>query len=209
MSQNSRSVIENVTFINNEKINKNKLITQIELKPPSALRFNSVDFDRRLLKLDAINLKNYYNANGFLEAAVKDSFHTANGMVDIFFIINEGKQYFLKDVKINGLESINQDQVLKRLSLNLGEPYNPVKINTNLSNLYGMLEEKGKIFSVVDVKQVINDSVEVELNIDEGKKAHINQTWISGVERIDSLYVKNEITFKPVSYTHLTLPTKA
>ena len=197
MSQNSRSVIENVTFINNEKINKNKLITQIELKPPSALRFNSVDFDRRLLKLDAINLKNYYNANGFLEAAVKDSFHTANGMVDIFFIINEGKQYFLKDVKINGLESINQDQVLKRLSLNLGEPHNPVKINTNLSNLYGMLEEKGKIFSVVDVKQVINDSVEVELNIEEGKKAHINQTWISGVERIDSLYVKNEITFKP------------
>ena len=84
MSQNSRSVIENVTFINNEKINKNKLITQIELKPPSALRFNSVDFDRRLLKLDAINLKNYYNANGFLEAAVKDSFHTDNGMVDIF-----------------------------------------------------------------------------------------------------------------------------
>ena len=100
-------------------------------------------------------------------------------------------------MKINGLESINQDQVLKRLSLNLGEPYNPVKINTNLSNLYGMLEEKGKIFSVVDVKQVINDSVEVELNIDEGKKAHINQTWVSGVERIDSLYVKNEITFKP------------
>ena len=60
-----------------------------------------------------------------------------------------------------------------------------------------MLEEKGKIFSAVDVNQVINDSVEVEINIDEGKKAYINQTWISGVERIDSLYVKNEITFKP------------
>ncbi len=194
--QNSPNIIENVTFINSKKIDKNSLLSQIELKPPSVLRFNSVDFDRRLLKLDAINLKNYYNANGFLEVTVKDSFAITNGMVDIFFIINEGKQYFLNNVKINGLESIDDVEVLNRLSLKIGEPYNPIKINTNLSILYEMLEEKGKIFSTVDVVQTINDSVEVELNIDEGKKAHISRIWVSGIERIDSLYVKNEITFK-------------
>ena len=34
----------------------------------------------------------------------------------------------------------------------------------------GCLRKKEKYFSAVDVNQVINDSVEVEINIDEGKK---------------------------------------
>ncbi|MEC9007402.1 MAG: hypothetical protein VX731_04665, partial [Candidatus Neomarinimicrobiota bacterium] len=70
---NDRRIINTVSFINNLQIDSNDLEGQIELKPPSILRFNSLDFDRRLLKLDAINIKNHYNSNGFLQATVKDS----------------------------------------------------------------------------------------------------------------------------------------
>ena len=169
LSQNKRNIIEKTTFINNDRIGSKILINQIELKPPSMLRFNSIDFDRRLLKLDAINLKNFYNANGFLEVAIKDSFNISNGLVEIFFIISEGRQYFLSDVKINGLQSINHEEVLEKLGLKIGEPYNPVKINTNLSMLNDMLENEGKIFSSIEVDQVINDSVDVLIMVDEGK----------------------------------------
>ena len=195
LSQNKRNIIEKTTFINNDRIDSKILINQIELKPPSMLRFNSIEFDRRLLKLDAINLKNFYNANGFLEVAIKDSFNISNGLVEIFFIISEGRQYFLSDVKINGLQSINHEEVLEKLGLKIGEPYNPVKINTNLSMLNDMLENEGKIFSSIEVDQVINDSVDVLIMVDEGKKAYLNNLWISGLERIDSSYVKKEITF--------------
>ena len=87
-----------------------------------------------------------------------------------FFIISEGRQYFLSDVKINGLQSINHEEVLEKLGLKIGEPYNPVKINTNLSMLNDMLENEGKIFSSIEVDQVINDSVDVLIMVDEGKK---------------------------------------
>ena len=94
-SQNSeRGIINTVSFVGNDQINSNELEDQIELKPPSIMTFNSIDFDRRLLKLDAINIKNYYNSKGFLEVSVKDSFDVVNNEVDIFFLINEGKQYF-------------------------------------------------------------------------------------------------------------------
>ncbi|MEC7854855.1 MAG: POTRA domain-containing protein, partial [Candidatus Neomarinimicrobiota bacterium] len=195
LSQNKRNIIEKTTFINNDRIGSKILINQIELKPPSMLRFNSIEFDRRLLKLDAINLKNFYNANGFLEVAIKDSFNISNGLVEIFFIISEGRQYFLSEAKINGLQSINHEEVLEKLGLKIGEPYNPVKINTNLSMLNDMLENEGKIFSSIEVDQVINDSVDVLIMVDEGKKAYLNNLWISGLERIDSSYVKKEITF--------------
>ena len=91
---NERISVNNVLFVDNFNINSNELKNQLELKPPSILTFNSVEFDRRLLKLDAINIKNYYNSKGFLQTTVSDSFIVNNGLVDIFFIISEGSQYF-------------------------------------------------------------------------------------------------------------------
>ena len=125
--------VNRVSFLGNDTFSHRTLISQIELKPPSLLVFSRVDFDRRLLKLDAISLKNYYHSKGFLEATVKDSFVIADNEVDIFFILQEGKQYFLNKVTVNGLISFKEKKVLSLLGLKKGAYYNPVQINTNLT----------------------------------------------------------------------------
>ena len=191
-----RRIISNVFFIGNGQVNSSELEDQIELKPPSVMSFNSIDFDRRLLKLDAINIKNFYNSKGFLEASIKDSFDVVNNKVDIFFLINEGKQYFLKDVNIEGLKSLNNDEILSNLGLFKGQPYNPISINKKLSIIDELLQEKGKIFAAIDVDQLIQDSVEIKIKVDEGKRVYINNSWISGAERIDTLFVRKEIVFE-------------
>ena len=193
---NERISVNNVLFIDNFNINSNELKSQLELKPPSILTFNSVDFDRRLLKLDAINIKNYYNSKGFLQTTVRDSFIVNNGLVEIFFIISEGSQYFLKDVKIMGLNSVNNAKILAKLGLFKGQPYNPIKINKKLSIIDEALQEKGKIFATINVEQVIEDSVQIIIQVNEGKNIIINDSWISGAERIDTTYIRNEIEFK-------------
>ena len=80
--------INSVSIIGHHSFSQRKLLEQIQLKPGSFLLFSRVEFDRRLLKLDAISLKNYYHSNGFLEVAVKDSFSVINDKVDIFFVIS-------------------------------------------------------------------------------------------------------------------------
>ena len=40
LSQNKRNIIEKTTFINNDRNDSKILINQIELKPPTMLRFN-------------------------------------------------------------------------------------------------------------------------------------------------------------------------
>ena len=88
---NDDRFVNKVFFIGNEKLNTSSLFNQIELKPSNILLFSKPTFDRRLLKLDAISLKNYYNSEGFLEVSVKDSFAispvSTNG-VNVFFIID-------------------------------------------------------------------------------------------------------------------------
>jgi len=196
-SQNyNREIINKVSFIGNERIHSDKLEDQVELKPPSIMTFNTIDFDRRLLKLDAINIKNYYNSKGFLEASIKDSFTVTNNQVDIFFLINEGRQFFLKNVKIEGLSSLDNNKILSDLGLFKGAHYNPIIINKKLSIIDDLLQEKGKIFSTIDIDQTIQDSVEIIIKVNEGKKVYINNSWISGAERIDTMFVRKEIAFE-------------
>jgi len=189
-------IINKIFFVGNKQIGTNELEDQIELKPPSIMAFNSIDFDRRLLKLDAINVKNYYNSKGFLEASVKDSFNVDSNKVDIFFLINENKQYFLNSVKIEGLKSLNENKILASLGLFKGQPYNPIIINKKLSIIDELLQLKGKIFSTIDIAQSIQDSVNIVIKVNEGKKVYINNSWISGAERVDTLFVKKEIEFE-------------
>ena len=188
--------INSVLIIGHHSFSQRKLLEQIQLKPGSFLLFSRVEFDRRLLKLDAISLKNYYHANGFLEVAVKDSFSVINDKVDIFFIIDEGKQYYLNSVSIIGLRSLKEKEVKSLLDLKTGSPYNPVQINTNQALLNEAFEEKGKLFYQFDIKQEVQDSVNITILINEGPDVYIHHTWVSGLELIDSNYVRNEFSFK-------------
>ncbi len=187
--------INSVSIIGHHSFNQRKLLEQIQLKPGSFLLFSRVEFDRRLLKLDAISLKNYYHSNGFLEVAVKDSFSVINDKVDIFFIIEEGKQYYLNSVSIIGLRSLTEKEVKSLLDLKTGNPYNPVQINTNQALLNEAFEEKGKLFYQFDIKQEVQDSVNITILINEGLDVYINHAWVSGLELIDSNYVRKEFSF--------------
>ena len=194
--KSNTQTINSVLIIGHHSFSQRKLLEQIQLKPGSFLLFSRVEFDRRLLKLDAISLKNYYHSNGFLEVAVKDSFSVINDKVDIFFIIEEGKQYYLNSVSIIGLRSLKEKEVKSLLDLKTGSPYNPVQINTNQALLNEAFEEKGKLFYQFDIKQEVQDSVNITILINEGADVYIHHAWVSGLELIDSNYVRNEFSFK-------------
>ena len=187
--------VNKVSFVGNRVLRKSDLSNQLELKPSSLSLFSKPTFDRRLLKLDAISIKNYYHSQGFLEVAVKDSFSISNDGVDVFFVIEEGNRYLLNDVKFNGLKSIKEKSVRSILGLKQGAPYNPVRINTNLTLVDEEYQEKGKLYVKFDIQQEIKDSVNIIINIDEGNDIYINKSWVNGVERMDSSYVLNEIAF--------------
>ena len=187
--------VNKVSFVGNEVLRKSELSNQLELKPSSLSLFSKPTFDRRLLKLDAISIKNYYHSQGFLEVAVKDSFSISNDGVDVFFVIEEGNRYLLNDVKFKGLKSIKEKSVISILGLKQGAPYNPVRINTNLTLVDEEYQENGKLYVKFDIQQEIKDSVNIVININEGNDIYINKSWVNGLERMDSSYVLNEIAF--------------
>ena len=193
-ADNEKILIDELVLRGNKNVSKNEIFYIIRQRPPNFF-FRRPEFDPRLLKLDAYTLENYYKSKGFLDVSVKESYEIEDQFANLILEVNEGKQYFLSDVKINGNSVIDEDEIAKSLDMKLGEPYNPVAINDNLYILENKYHNKGKLFFSITIQDVISDSVDVQININEGDDVYINNTYFQDLGDIDSSIIWRELTY--------------
>ena len=197
--QDDHYFINDLEIVGNESISKNEILFIVRQRPPNFF-FRRPKFDPRLLRLDALTLKNYYYSKGFLDVAINESYHikdnsNKNKFVDILYKVVEGKQYHLSKVHINGNDLISKKKITKILGLKIDSPYNPVGLNDNLYLLENEYQNLGKLFATITVKDEIKDSVEIKIDIDEGKYIYINNTRIEKKGNIDSAIVIRELNY--------------
>lgn len=186
--------INTITFIGNKNIKSQFLLNIINIQNKTF--FTDQSFDRRVIKLDAISIKNYYLTNGYLDVAVIDSFQINQNKADIFFRISEGKQYYLNTININGNYSISDKEIFKILNLKKKKPFNPVAIQINRNRLDDRYFELSKLFTNIKIESKITDSVIVNISINEGPDIFIDKIFIEGInESLDSNLVYRELLF--------------
>ena len=186
--------IKSVTFIGNKNIKSNSLQKIINVQNKSI--FTDLPFDRRVIKLDAISIKNYYLTNGYLDVSVADSFSVNEKSADIYFRILEGKQYFLNSINISGNNSLKDEEIFSLLNLRKNYPFNPVGIQINRNRLDDRYFENSKLFTNIKIEPLVSDSVTVNIIIDEGPDISINKIYIEGKnEDLDSNLIYRELLF--------------
>ena len=198
-SQDKNTLIKNLTIEGNDNVSRNEILFLVRQKPPNFF-FRRPKFDPRLLRLDVLTIKNYYYSKGFLDVAIKENYEihetpNQNDIVNIFYEIVEGKQYYLNEIEINGNDLIGSKNISKLLGLRLDSPYNPVGLNDNLYLLENEYQKIGKLFAAITVKDDIKDSVKVRIDIDEGEYIFIKQTKIERKGNIDSAIVLRELKY--------------
>ena len=187
--------VSGVKFIGNSRIKSKHLKQIINIQNKSL--FANQSFDRRVIKLDAISIKNYYLTKGFLDVAVIDSFTINDGNADIFFRIQEGKEYFLNTINLSGNTTLTDKQIISIFKLKENKPYNPVAIQVNRSELDEAYHEKSKLFLETKTSQLVTDSVVVNIEIQEGPDVYINKIYVDGmIENLDSNVIFRELDFK-------------
>ena len=180
--QDDNTFIRNLIIEGNANVSRNEILFIVRQRPPNFF-FRRPKFDPRLLRLDVLTLKNYYYSKGFLNVVIKENYdiqdtYNQNDFVNIFYDINEGKQYNLSEVEIIGNDLISPKKISKLLGLKVDNPYNPVGLNDNLYLLENEYQKLGKLFAAISVKDEIKDSVKVIININEGDYIYINDTRI-------------------------------
>jgi|TARA_B100001996_G_scaffold213898_1_gene164285 outer membrane protein insertion porin family len=186
--------IESVTFTGNQNIKSKFLLNIINIQNKTF--FSDQSFDRRIVKLDAISIKNYYLTNGYLDVAVIDSFHINENSANIYFRIVEGKQYSLKSINITGNYLLKDEEISSLLNLRINRPFNPVSIQINRNRLDDRYFELSKLFANIYIEPLVSDSVDINILINEGPDIFIDKIFIEGMnENLDSTLVYRELLF--------------
>jgi outer membrane protein insertion porin family len=189
----TKLVVRTVNINGVHSLNSYDLLRVIRTKPSSL--FNKEYFDRRLVKFDAISLKTFCISQGFLSSTVKDSVVIQDESVNIYFNIIEGDQVILKQAKVLGNYKILDSQILDILSLKVNNPYNPIALNKNLSELNNEYQRFGKLFNKINVYESVEDSAEIIIEINEGKDVYIKSFSIEGIKGINHYLAERELTF--------------
>ena len=197
IAQEDQIDIRSVNISGNESIKKKELMPLLRQRPSNfSFTFKGTSFNNRLLKMDGLTLKNYFISKGFLMVEVNESAIIDGNRADIYFEINEGKQFFVSNVVIKGNVNLSKEKIQKILNIYSGEPFNSVLLNERVSSLQKELEKYSKLFSIIEIEPIIVDSVIVNISISEGEDVFIKDTYIEGVDSKDNNFVKRELLYK-------------
>ena len=154
---------------------------------------------------DKKNLIKKYNEYGYRDAMiVKDSVWNVDPKhVDIYVKVDEGKKYYIRNIKWVGNTVYSTDYLSRLLDMKKGDVYNQTYLNKRLSqdedavgNAYW---NNGYLFYNLQPTEVniVGDSIDLEMRITEGQQARINRVKINGNDRLYENVVRRELRTKP------------
>ena len=156
-------------------------------------------------KEDKQKLIDKYYEHGYRDAQIlEDSVSNYDGKhVDIYLKVDEGKQYFLRNVTWVGNTVYSTDYLSALLGMKKGDVYNQKLLHKRLNededavgNLY---YNNGYVFSNINPAEVNidGDSIDLEMRVTEGPQAYLSHIRINGNTRLYENVVRRELRTKP------------
>lgn len=156
-------------------------------------------------KTDKQNLIDKYNEYGYRDATIiEDSVWNADDKhVNIYLKIDEGKKYYLRNITWVGNTIYPSDYLAQVLGMKRGDVYNQKLMNKRLTEdddaVGNNYWNNGYLFYSLQPTEVniVGDSIDLEMRIQEGTQAHINHVRINGNDRLYENVVRRELRTKP------------
>ncbi len=146
-----------------------------------------------------------YNELGYRDARiVEDSITKYNDKsVDVHIKIEEGPKYFVRKIDWVGNKLYPTAALNATLHMKKGDVYNQKmlaeRLNTDEDAVGVEYQNAGYLWSRVTPVEtnIVGDSIDLEIQIFEGKQATINEVRISGNDRVYENVVRRELYTKP------------
>jgi outer membrane protein insertion porin family len=146
-----------------------------------------------------------YNELGYRDAVIlKDSvWNNDEKHVNVFVKVDEGQRYFLRNITWVGNTVVTTDYLNQVLGMKKGDIYNQKLMNKRLTededavgNYYW---NNGYLFYNLQPTEIniVGDSIDLEMRIQEGTQAHISNVRIYGNDRLYEEVVRRELRTKP------------
>jgi outer membrane protein insertion porin family len=146
-----------------------------------------------------------YNEKGYRDARIiSDSVANYDEKtVDVYITLDEGKRYYIKDIQWVGNTVYPTDMLNAYLGMKSGDIYNQKMLNKRISEdedaISSLYMDKGYLFyNLVPIeREVVGDSIALEMRMMEGPQARINNVVINGNDRLYEKVIRRELRIRP------------
>ncbi len=203
--------ISKITFNGADHVKESKLVRSMKKTRDKRFQnfFSSKKFQEKEFENDKRQLLTVFNEAGYRDARiVKDTmYYVEPNRLQIDFDIDEGKQYYFRDITWTGNSVYDSDVLNSVLKIQKGDVYDVVTMEKRLfgggkQNEYDVTKlyrDNGYLFfNIQPVEMNIQgDSVDVEMRIVEGKPATINDVIINGNDLTNERVIRRQVFTRP------------
>ncbi len=214
VDKKSKMKVRQIIIDGNEKLSNSKIkgtlfkkgaFKKIHEAGKLASIFSSKKFTPERYETDKKNLIDKYNELGYRDATIlEDSVWTVDDKhVNIYLKLDEGQRYYLRYITWVGNTVVTSDYLNNALGMKKGDIYNQKLMNKRLSEdddaIGNYYWNNGYLFYRLDPTEVniVGDSIDLEMRIQEGTQAHISHVRIYGNDRLYEEVVRRELRTKP------------
>jgi len=213
INEGTKFNVKSITIDGNIKVKDKDLVGSFEeTKTKSWWEiWKSSKFDKDKYQEDKKKLVDYYKNHGFIDAEIlKDSiiYTPEESKVDIIITVNEGSQYFIRNIAFDGNSVYPNDVLLRRLDLKPGDIYDAGKVKSNLeanqdqTDAASLYLENGYLQArlLPQEKRVGDDSLDLTIMVYEGIRFRNGKINIVGNVKTKDKVVRRELYTRPGEY---------
>ena len=214
VDKKSKMKVRKIIFQGNEQLKDSKIKGNM-FKKGSFGKINEAGKLQNIFKAKKFTPERYeeakkalidkYNELGYRDAAIiEDSVWTVDDKhVNVLVHLDEGQRYYLRNITWVGNTVVTTDYLNAALGIKKGDVYNQKLMNKRLSEdddaIGNYYWNNGYLFYNLQPTEVniVGDSIDLEMRIQEGTQAHISHVRIYGNDRLYEEVVRRELRTKP------------
>ena len=210
VDRGDRVKVRSISFEGNEVYKPKKLrkkFKNTKLEFPGRFwkrsKYIEADYEEDLKKL-----LDFYKEKGYRDARIiSDSIVVDDNKIDVVVKVQEGNKYYFGNVNFIGNSVYSDAQLNRVLGIKPGDTYNGVLLRKRIADqtkpdgddLTNLYQNNGYLFSSINPVEVsaVNDTINFEVRITEGKPAYFNRISVKGNDRTNDHVIYREIRTRP------------
>ena len=210
VDRGDRVKVRSISFEGNEVYKPKKLRKKLKNTKLEFLgrfwkrsKYIEADFEEDLKKL-----LDFYKEKGYRDARIiSDSIVVDDNKIDVVVKVQEGNKYYFGNVDFIGNSVYSDAQLSRVLGIKAGDTYNGVLLRKRIADqtkpdgddLTNLYQNNGYLFSSINPVEVsaVNDTINFEVRITEGKPAYFNRISVKGNDRTNDHVIYREIRTRP------------
>ena len=187
--------------ISGNKYFDQKTIRERMFLTPKSFEFRRGRYSEAFLKRDISTIKDLYESNGFRDAAITsrvvDDYKGRAGDLAVFLTINEGPQYLVASLDIQGAKKLDLAKTRESLSSQAGQVFSEFNVAADRETIirqYGANGFPNATFEWSSKPGARPNTVDLKFTISEGRQQFVREVVTTGLETTRPALVSRQMT---------------